>query len=147
MVRETALEGGCLCGAVRFRVVGTATNRCCCHCRSCRLASGAPFVAWATFPHEGFAVTRGALAAYRSSPQVERGHCAACGSALTYRSERSPGEIDVAVATLDEPSEVVPEDHIWVSHKLAWVETGALPCWPEERGADSAQGVPSGSQT
>lgn len=145
-MNESVLEGGCLCGATRFRVAGPARNRCCCHCRSCRLASGGPFVAWATFPREGFVVTGGALAAYRSSPHVERGYCAACGSALTYRSERSPGEIDVAVATLDDPHAAAPEYHIWVSHQLAWVETGDLPCWPEERPAEHVQ-TPSGSQT
>ena len=119
-----AFEGGCLCGATRYRVSGPATNRCYCHCRSCRLASGAPFVAWATFPAQGFRLLRGELALYRSSEHVLRGFCASCGTSLSYAHDRRPAELDVALATLDDPSSLAPECHIWVSHKLSWVVLG-----------------------
>jgi hypothetical protein len=114
-------EGGCLCGATRFRVGGPATNRCCCHCRSCRRASGAPFVAWATFRADAFQLLRGGLARHCSSEKVLRGFCPSCGTALTYVHEARPGEIDVAVAALDDPAALPPHFHIWVSHKLPWV--------------------------
>jgi hypothetical protein len=117
-------EGGCLCGSTRFRVAGAATNRCYCHCRSCRLAAGAPFVAWATFPAAEFRVLRGDLARHRSSPRVERGFCPSCGTAISYAHQDRPGEIDVALATLDDPTPFPPECHIWVSHELPWVVAG-----------------------
>jgi len=41
-------EGGCLCGAVRYRMVGAPLSSAICHCASCRRASGAPTVAWLT---------------------------------------------------------------------------------------------------
>jgi len=127
-------EGGCLCGAVRFRATGAGANRCYCHCRSCRGASGAPFVAWATWPAAGFAVTRGALATHRSSPPVTRGFCAACGTALTYAHRARPGEIDVVLAALDDPAAVAPECHIWWSQRLPWVVPGdGLPRYAEWR--------------
>ena len=47
------LEGGCLCGSVRYVVNGMPVaeeSPCLCHCRICQRASGAPVVAWATFP-------------------------------------------------------------------------------------------------
>ena len=47
---DDAYEGGCLCGSARYRATGPASNACYCLCRSCRLASGATPVAWATFP-------------------------------------------------------------------------------------------------
>lgn len=131
---EPEHEGGCLCGSIRFRVTGAGTSRCYCHCRSCRLASGAPFVAWATFPAAGFRVTSGELAQHRSSPGVLRGFCASCGTAVTYRHEARPGELDVALASLDGAGALAPEYHIWVSHKLAWVDPAdGLPRYPEWR--------------
>ena len=40
------IEGGCLCRAVRYRVNGVPVVTSLCHCRTCRLAAGAPSVAW-----------------------------------------------------------------------------------------------------
>jgi len=129
-----AFEGGCLCRSTRFRVSGEIANRCYCHCRSCQLASGAPFVAWATFPADRFEEIEGRLAWCHSSPSVTRGFCPACGTTLTYRHEARANELDVAIAALDDPSAVRPEFHLWVSHKLPWVELGDdLPRYDEWR--------------
>ena len=118
---DREFEGGCLCASTRFRVSGTATSRCSCHCNTCRLAFGAPFVAWATFPAAEFRLIRGELAQYESSEDVLRGFCGTCGSGINYRNQRRIEQIDIAVATLDNPGSLQPEYHIWVSHKLSWV--------------------------
>ena len=118
---EQLYVGGCLCGAVRYEARGTASNLCYCHCNSCRRAAGAPLVPWATFARSAFRVTRGALAQYHSSPPVTRGFCAACGTSLTYAHAARPAEIDVTLATLDEPALLAPEAHVWVADKLPWV--------------------------
>jgi hypothetical protein len=120
-MNEQHYSGGCLCGAVRYEASGPVTNPCYCYCSSCRRASGAPLVAWGTFAHSGFRVTRGTLTEYRSSPQVWRGLCKACGGALTYRHDARAGEIDVTLASLDEAATLVPQMHVWVSDKLPWV--------------------------
>ena len=131
---EPVLEGGCLCRAVRFSVSGPVENPAYCHCQSCRRASGAPFVAWATFRTENFKILQGALAHYDSSRQVTRGFCSGCGGALTYVHDQRPGEIDVVLVALDEPFRIRPECHIWVSHKLPWVVIAdGLPQYPEWR--------------
>lgn len=128
------LEGGCLCGATRFRVDGPVRSPCHCHCRSCRLASGAPFVAWATFETARFRLLRGALARHRSSEKVVRGFCGACGTALSYAHADRPDHLDVALAALDEPGAIRPACHIWVSHKLPWIELAdGLPQFAEWR--------------
>ena len=129
---EATLEGGCLCGALRFRVSGEARHRAYCHCRSCRLATGAPFVAWATFPAERFELLRGELKHVRSSEKVERGFCASCGTSISYVHDARPRQIDVSSATLDDATAIRPECHIWVSDKLPWVEIGdGLPQFAE----------------
>ena len=118
---EPVYPGGCLCGAVRYEAPGPASNLCYCHCDSCRRATGVPAVPWVTFARAGFRLSRGALAEYRSSAQVVRGFCAACGTSLTYRNELRPAEIDVTLATLDDPAPLAPAAHIWVADKLPWV--------------------------
>ena len=121
---EPVYRGGCLCGAVRYEANGSAANPCYCHCRSCRLAAGAPLVPWATFARARFHVVRGTLTERRSSARVWRGFCAACGSALTYRNEARADEIDVTLATLDEPARLAPQMHVWVAEKLPWLVIG-----------------------
>jgi hypothetical protein len=118
---EQRYTGGCLCGAVRFEAAGPATDLCYCYCCSCRRAAGAPLVAWGTFPRSGFSVTRGTLSEYRSSPQVLRGCCAACGGALSYRHDARTDEIDLTLASLDAAAALAPQMHVWVSDKLPWV--------------------------
>jgi hypothetical protein len=115
------LEGGCACGAVRYRVSGEASNPCFCHCRSCRRAAGAPLVAWATFDARRFRYTRGEARRHASSPEVRRGFCGACGTPLSYEHGQRTGEIDLTLASLDDPGALAPQCHIWVSHKLPWV--------------------------
>jgi hypothetical protein len=118
---EDRYGGGCLCGAVRYEMSGPVNNLCWCHCTSCRRGAGAPAVPWGTVERERFRVTRGELTEYRSSPPVLRGFCAACGTSLTYRQESRAAEIDVALATLDEPALLAPRAHLWVADKLPWV--------------------------
>lgn len=121
MASPSLYTGRCLCGTLRYQVAGPATSVGYCHCISCRRASGAPYVAWATFPRDTFVLTQGALAEHRSSTHVMRGFCPACGTPLSYRHDRRPGEIDLTLATLDDPSVLTPGFHIWIEHKLPWV--------------------------
>jgi len=118
---EECYAGGCLCGAVRYELAGGVHNLCWCYCTSCRRAAGAPVVPWGTVPHDRFRLIRGKLSEYRSSPGVVRGFCGACGTSLTYRLETRPAEIDVTLASLDEPARFAPQMHVWVSDKLPWV--------------------------
>jgi len=130
-MQTRALEGGCLCGATRYRVAGRVANLCFCHCRSCRLASGAPYVAWGTFGVASFELLGAPPAEHASSAKVLRRFCATCGTTLTYAHAARPEELDVALATLDEPGALRPEFHIWVSEKLPWVILDHLPVYAE----------------
>jgi hypothetical protein len=116
----TSAEGGCLCGAVRYRASGPMVVGTLCHCRSCRLASGAPSVGWACFATKDFAFIRGEPVAYASSPGVERTFCGRCGTPLTYRKFAEGRTVDVTTATLDDPDAFAPTKEIWVGEKLGW---------------------------
>ena len=121
---ETVYAGGCLCGAVRYEITGVVSNPCFCHCATCRRATGAPMVPWGTCARDAMRVTRGRLSEFRSSAQVWRGFCARCGTSLTYRHEARPAEIDVTLATLDDPTRLAPVMHLWVKDRLPWMEIG-----------------------
>ncbi|MEL7451538.1 MAG: GFA family protein [Pseudomonadota bacterium] len=114
-------HGGCLCGAVRYRAVGHFRDSCFCHCESCRRAAGATPVAWGTVDLSDFHVEHGELTVRESSKGVKRGFCSRCGSAITYWHHLRGEEIDITLASLDNPASVTPEDHIWVCDKPGWV--------------------------
>jgi hypothetical protein len=131
-------QGGCLCGAVRYRITGQPLATSFCHCRSCRLASGAPAVAWVVVRRDDFAVDHGTPVAFRSSPAVERTFCGRCGTSLTYQRDDSPESIDVHTATLDAPDAFPPTREIWLEDKVAWMVTNdRLDPYPRSsRGSD-----------
>lgn len=113
--------GGCLCGAVRFRVKGAPKWVVHCHCPSCRRQTGAAFVPYAGFKAVDFQLTSGKLASYNSSPGVTRRFCGDCGSPLTYESDRWPGELHVLLGAMDAPDEFTPQAHVYVAHQLSWL--------------------------
>lgn len=120
--------GGCLCGAVRYRVTGAPQGTSLCHCFSCRRSTGGPSLAWAIFPEDKVEISSGELAEHQSSPGVYRGFCPRCGTSLTYRRDNRPGLFDVTTASLDDPEAFPPAVEIWLEEKLSWMAANpALP--------------------
>jgi hypothetical protein len=115
------MRGQCYCGAIVFEVTGTPSVVCLCHCSQCRRSVGATPVAWATFPTARLRIVAGALAWLRSSAIGRRGFCGGCGASVIFENTHIPDEIDVTVATLDDPDRLAPDRHIWVPDKVAWV--------------------------
>ncbi len=113
-------DGGCLCGAVRYRVTGAPRSSSVCFCRSCRLASGAPSVAWFVVGIDQYAVLRGQPATFQSSPPVTRSFCAPAGTPLAYQHNPDPTAIELTTATLDDPQGLMPTREIWHSQKVSW---------------------------
>lgn len=132
------LEGGCLCGRVRYRIDAAPHHAYYCHCRMCQRAAGAPVVPWLTMASADFTWTAGEPAVYPSSPGAERLFCPTCGTQLVFREPAAPATLDVTLASLDDPSAVAPGHHIWTASRIAWFEIADdLPRFPE-RGPDGA---------
>jgi hypothetical protein len=130
------LEGGCLCGNLRYRISAAPRDAAYCHCRMCQRSSGAPVVPWLTVASGGFVWTRGEPAVYRSSPKAERLFCPTCGTQLVFREPAAPEHLDVTLASLDDPAAVRPSYHIWTASRIGWFDTrDDLPRHPE-RGPD-----------
>lgn len=123
MERRT-LTGGCSCGAVRYEIARCQPFHVChCHCRLCRGSTGAVMVTWMTVPQACFRIAKGeeSLRTFVSSEVGERHFCAACGSHLTFVHRDFADDIDVTVASLDNPERLPPETHIWTDSRIAWI--------------------------
>jgi len=135
------MEGGCFCGALRYRIKGIPRRVTHCHCVHCRRTSGAPFVTWAEFSPAQFEFVTGTPGRCESRPKVTRQFCANCGTQLTYEHADEPGTIDVTAASLDAPDAVHPEDHVWCDRMLPWVQlSDGLPRYNLSRGQPTEGG-------
>ena len=114
-------EGGCLCGAVRWRAAGAPQNVNHCHCEMCRRGSGTAVVTWAAFAAKDFTFTRGAPVWRQSSAVARRSFCGACGSALNWQSLKHEDSIDVTVGTADQPEGLAPREHLWTEGAVSWL--------------------------
>jgi len=114
-------RGGCLCGAVRFRVATDLAEPLACHCRQCRRQSGHYFAAvaapWADIT---FGADAG-LAWYRHTGIAARGFCHKCGSTLFWRGDGSP-EVMIAMGALDDTGDLRLAAHYWVADKGAYYD-------------------------
>jgi hypothetical protein len=66
--------------------------------------------------------TKGKPLEYKSSENVRRGFCAACGSSLSFRDLGHPEYITLAIASLDDPNLVKPTYHIYTASQLKWLK-------------------------
>ena len=116
------VTGGCLCGAVRFRIEEPPDWISYCHCRDCRKATGAPLVAFVgaatvALRFEGEVEPTH----YGSSPEVRRSFCPRCGSPIAYEDAGLPGMTFVLLGTLDRPEAFPPRHHAFESQRLPWL--------------------------
>ncbi len=127
-------SGTCACGEVSISASNSIGNNCYCHCESCRQASGAPFLAWTSFPNDLVEISGNSFSIHRSSPNIERGFCASCGTTISYRNLTLTNEIDLCTALLVDAEDLAPVAHIWLSDKLPWVQLNdGLPGYDEWR--------------
>ena len=116
-----SVEGGCLCGGVRYRLHDPGKQGSDCHCEDCRRASAAPYVTWCSFPSDAVELLSGEL---REVPHAGRLRffASCCGTPLFMRDDASSGWIDITVASLDDPKSFPPQAAIWTEDKLPWIQ-------------------------
>ncbi len=117
--------GGCLCGAVTYRVTGAMRPVIACHCEQCRKTSG-HHVAATSAPRDAVEIT-GEPVWFVSSDTARRGFCGVCGSNLFWDGGVS-ANLSIFAGTLDDARGLALAGHIFTDNKGAYYEiTDSLP--------------------
>ncbi len=127
---KSVTTGGCLCGAVRYEVVGPLRDVVNCHCSMCRRLHG-NFGPHTKARKENILITKSdGLAWYKTSEIAQRGFCRECGSSLFWE----PFHLDatgIIAGSLDAPTGLKTIGHIFVGEKPDFYEiVDELPQFP-----------------
>lgn len=122
------LDGGCVCGRVRYRTDGLPLRITVCHCTWCQRRTGTAFGTECVFPIERVAIVDGAsLRSYRhrsdvSGRWVEQDFCAECGSPIGLRLEAVPEIRSLSIGGFDDRTWLdaagLPVRHVFTRSRL-----------------------------
>ena len=123
---DYSMEGGCTCGAVRYRMTSKPMFVHCCHCRWCQRETGASFALNAMIEADRVVLLRGSPEAVDTPSESGKGQkivrCPDCHMALWSNYAGAGDALHfVRVGTLDEPDRFTPDVHIYTASKQPWV--------------------------
>jgi hypothetical protein len=118
----TPLQGGCLCGAVRFQITSPFLSAGYCHCTHCQRRTGTGSSANGRVPQEGFQLLQGAeqLRSYQPEDGRPKRFCGSCGSALFSGDPLSDPEVAVRLGALDGDPGIRPHYRQFVDSAASW---------------------------
>lgn len=137
-----AMTGRCACGAVTYEVVNAPLFTQACHCRDCQRTTGSAFVVHAVMVEDDLKLegkTRMVVVPSGSGAGCELHACAVCADYVwvRYLYHRVP-VIALRTGTLDDPSLLPPQAHIFVRSKQPWLAlTDGLPQFEEAFARDA----------
>ncbi len=123
---DYSMEGGCTCGAVRYRMTRKPMFVHCCHCRWCQRETGASFALNAMIEADRVVLLRGSPEAVDTPSESGKGQkivrCPDCHIALWSNYAGAGDALHfIRVGTLDEPDRLTPDVHIYTASKQPWV--------------------------
>lgn len=125
---DLPIEGGCQCGALRYRVVTAPLMIYACHCSNCQRIAGSAFGLSATLQEDALEFTHGepAVVKWTSDAGNERfgTYCGACGCRIAHGQVPSNGVLSLRAGTFDDTSWVFPAGHIWTRSAQPWLRFG-----------------------
>ncbi|MBP8296155.1 MAG: GFA family protein [Burkholderiales bacterium] len=133
----TPLDGGCTCGAVRYRMHTRPLFVHCCHCRWCQRETGAAFALNAMIESDRVSLLQGepevVLTPSNSGKGQKIARCPVCRIAVWSNYAGAGDAVRfVRVGTLDDPDRLPPDIHIFTASKQPWVELPpGTPAMPE----------------
>jgi len=120
-----SLEGGCACGAVRYRLGSKPMFVHCCHCKDCQRQTGSAFVINALIEADRVEMLASETEAVPVPTDSGRPHVIHRGPTCKIAVFSHYGGVErlsfVRVGTLDEPSALPPDIHIYTRSKLPWL--------------------------
>jgi hypothetical protein len=118
-----AIQGGCLCRAVRYESTAEPKITRVCWCRVCQYLAAGSGTVNVFFPTDTF-TAHGETRTYRcvadSGNVISRQFCPNCGTPLFTAAEARPHIIGVRAGTLDDPNLVQPAVTIWTASAPRW---------------------------
>jgi hypothetical protein len=127
MSEPLILQGGCLCGRVRYEVTPESDEGYYCHCRMCQLAFGNTRAAFINVLQESVRWLGEPAKFHASSSFALRGFCPECGTPLSF-AYRDSKRMDLSVGSLDEPGRVHPVSHFAIETRVEnWHADDGLP--------------------
>jgi hypothetical protein len=119
---QRPLQGGCLCGAVRFEITAPFVSAGYCHCTRCQRRTGTGSSANGRVPREGFRLLAGAerLRAFAPPTGVPKLFCTSCGSALFSGDPFSDREVAVRLGALDGDPGIRPRSRQFTDNAAVW---------------------------
>lgn len=122
---EVPFQGGCQCGALRYRCQAPPFVAYTCHCLACQHVTASAFATCIQVPAEALVVTEGTPTLGErqadSGNHVTTSFCGRCGSAIFVGNAARPRLRTIYVGTLDDAASVPVDAHIWTSRRLPWV--------------------------
>jgi len=119
-------EGGCVCGAVRYRLLEDPLEIHVCHCTRCQTVSGSAFVMCMPVHTRSLELLGSAPEAveFEDPDGLAKRHrrCPNCGCCLWGEIEGLPEVLALQAGTLDDTSSLEPIAHIWTSSAQPWIE-------------------------
>ena len=121
------IEGGCLCGAVRYHSAAEPAMQVICHCKTCQRNSGSGYSTNIAVPEDSLVVEGDTLKTYEdhsgaSGQAFYRKFCSNCGSHVYAHGPAYGALAFIKAGTLDDASWVAPSLHIWCDEKMPCVE-------------------------
>jgi hypothetical protein len=119
---EEPLQGGCLCGAVRFEITAPFLLAGYCHCTHCQRRTGTGSSANGRVPQHAFRLLQGQeqLRAFQPPTGVPKLFCVTCGSALFSGQPLSDEQVAVRLGALDRDPGIRPQFRQFVDSAAPW---------------------------
>jgi len=121
------LSGGCLCGSIRYKILKEPLLAYTCHCRFCQKDTGTAYRSALSILNENVELSGKEFSVY-TYKSVEHGRelyknfCPDCGTTISLKTERFPERQVIMIGTLDDPSQIALNTHMFVEEAFDWIE-------------------------
>lgn len=125
-MKQSKIQGGCLCGQVRYQVPQEPLQTVLCHCKNCQRQAGSAFSVVAVYQRNDVEL-EGKLRTFEdvgsSGQTVFRKFCPQCGSPILTDTPEAQAQdiIFIKAGSLDDTNALHPSVHYWASSKQNWL--------------------------
>ena len=119
------IEGGCACGAVRYRLTAPPYTIYTCHCTDCQTLTTSAFTLSMPVARETLEITQGELMSWvrtaDSGAQIPQHVCKVCGVRIYSEPKAGGPTLTLRCGSLDDTSWLRPIAAIWMKSAQPWV--------------------------